>query len=242
MAKKTTTSTPSDPNVCTRDMALSYGAAPNDFENTTLTAARAMAQFWVNLKIENVVGIFVNFTVPPGPCLAPVININDIVPPLEPEDTLYYQVQILPLGQPVPEEPFMNQYAVCQWQPIVNSIGLQAATIQYMDQIDPGWRLDSAKCQVVYALPTSTGGIPLPTPPAPPEVEPEPTGLASPNWLKWVGGGCLAVRAGDYSPADSTTFYEDAKHGKWVKIADKTDPTPFAPNGSLINVRWSPVI
>lgn len=224
--------------IYTREEMLEYGAAPNPESNVPLTAANDMAQFWVNLKIVNVVGIFVNTSLS-GWLSAPVVNINNVQPPLEPTDSLFYQVQMLALGLPVPEEDFLNQYGVSQWQPIVNSIGLQAATIQYMDQIDPGWQADTSKCAVVYSLPTNVA--PPPPPPPPPPV-PEDTGLASPNWLVWVATGCLAVRAGDTSPCDGSISYQDDKHGAWVKIADPTEPTPFAPKGGWVNPRWAPVL
>ena len=227
----------SDPTTISHDFVLAYGAAPNPQVNTSLAAAQSMHDYWVSLGIEQVVSIFVNCTMPPGPFIAPMVNINDIEPPLTADDPpLFYQVQIIQQGADVPE-PFMNQYAVCQWQPIINANGEQWTVIQYLNIIDPAWASDPAKCQVVYALPT-TPPPPSTPPPAPPI--PEGTGLrASPNWLVWVPTGCLAVRDGDYSPADGTTHYYDAKHGDWVKIADRTPPTPFAPQGSLINQRWT---
>jgi len=220
------------------DFVLAYGAAPNAQVNTSLATAQSMHDYWVNLGIEQVVGIFVNCTTPPGPFMAPMININDIEPPLTDADPpLFYQVQIIQMGAEVPE-PFLNQYGVSQWQPIINSHGEQWAVSQYMDIIDPGWRTDTAKVSVVFALPTAP---PAPPPPPPPNLPPVPeaTGLASPNWLVWIPPGCLAVRDGDYSPADGTTVYSDTKHGSWVKIADLTEPTPFAPQGSLVNQRWT---
>jgi len=221
------------------DFVLAYGAAPNAQVNTSLATAQSMHDYWVNLGIEQVVGIFVNCTTPPGPFMAPMININDIEPPLTADDPpLFYQVQIIQVGAEVPE-PFMNQYAVSQWQPIINANGERWTVMQYLNIIDPAWINDPDKCAVVYTLPAAPPPPPPPPPGPPAPPIPEATGLASPNWLVWVPTACLAVRDGDYSPADGTTHYSDAKHGSWVKIADHTPATPFAPQGSLINQRWT---
>jgi len=180
---------------------IEVGAAPNKQENSTI------AEAWLMVKqlsgFAETVGIIVN-TRRAGPANASYVPLVEIDPEPGADVLLNYAIQVQAAGRII-------EFGVSVWHGTVLRWGQQDATSWVLDVVNPAWKDDHALAAKVAVLPG-----PLPAPIVvvdPAHLPPTP---AMPDWDNPIGVGRLAVRPGDASPFNATS-YTSPSGVKWDK-------------------------